>query len=261
MTTFSTRHVLSRSDAEITVRQEAPSEMRGALVSIAYQCGFKPSTLRDLLCRILYRAPDKGNWSEFPNIDGEARDLLADCEWFEVYDFVEALASNSRGISVSFGGEVNRYFRIAGVGWQLVADRLEIRGTEVFEQAVRQGQQELYRQGRVTAAGELHEAIQDLSRRPTPEITGAIQHAMAALECVARDACASKETLGDLVRRNPNLFPKPVDQIVEKAWGYTSNFGRHLQEGKAPEFEEAELMVGISGVLCRYLARRTTSLN
>lgn len=261
MTTFSTRHGLSRSDAEITVRQEAPSEMRGALVSIAYQCGFKPSTLRDLLCRILYRAPDKGNWSEFPNIDGEARDLLADCEWFEVYDFVEALASNSRGISVSFGGEVNRYFRIAGVGWQLVADRLEIRGTEVFEQAVRQGQQELYRQGRVTAAGELHEAIQDLSRRPTPEITGAIQHAMAALECVARDACASKETLGDLVRRNPNLLPKPIDQIVEKAWGYTSNFGRHLQEGKAPEFEEAELMVGISGVLCRYLARRTTSLN
>ena len=261
MTTFSTRHGLSRPDAEITVRQEAPGEMRDALVSIAYQCGFKPSTLRDLLCRILYRAPDKGNWSEFPNIDGEARDLLADCEWFEVYDFVEALASNSRGISVSFGEEVNRYFRIAGVGWQLVSDRLEMRGTEVFEQAIRQGQQELHRQGRFTAAGELHEAIQDLSRRPTPEITGAIQHAMAALECVARDACVSKETLGDLVRRNPNLFPKPIDQIVEKAWGYTSNFGRHLQEGKAPEFEEAEMMVGISGVLCRYLARRTTSLN
>ena len=257
MTTFSTRHGLSRPDAEITVRQEAPGEMRDALVSIAYQCGFKPSTLRDLLCRILYRAPDKGNWSEFPNIDGEARDLLADCEWFEVYDFVEALASNSRGISVSFGEEVNRYFRIAGVGWQLVSDRLEMRGTEVFEQAIRQGQQELHRQGRFTAAGELHEAIQDLSRRPTPEITGAIQHAMAALECVARDASVSKETLGDLVRRNPDLFPKPVDQIVEKAWGYTSNFGRHLQEGMVPEFEEAELMVGISGVLCRYLARRT----
>lgn len=258
MTTFSTRHGLSRPDAEITIRQDAPSEMRDALVSVAYQCGFKPSTLRDLLCRILYRAPDKGNWSEFPNIDSEVRDLLADCEWFEVYDFVEALADISRRAAASFGEEVNRYFRVAGVGWQLVAGRLEMRGTEVFEQAVRQGQQELNRQGRVTAARELHEAIQDLSRRPTPEITGAIQHAMAALECVTRDACASKETLGDLVRRNPNLFPKPVDQIVEKAWGYTSNFGRHLQEGMAPEFEEAELMVGISGVLCRYLARRTT---
>lgn len=258
MATFSARHGLSRPDAEITVRQEAPSEMRDALVSVAYQDGFKPSTLRDVLCRILYRRPGRGNWSEFPNIDGEVRDLLADCEWFEVYDFVEALAGLSRGTSASFEEEINRYFRIAGIGWQLVASRLEIRGTEVFEQAVRQGQQELHRQGKLTAAGELHEAIQDLSRRPSPEITGAIQHAMAALECVARDTCASKETLGDLIRRNPDLFPKPVDQIVEKAWGYTSNFGRHLQEGRSPDFEEAELVVGISGVLCRYLARRTT---
>lgn len=258
MTTFSTRQGLSRPDGEITIRQDAPSDMRETLVSVAHRCGFKPSTLRDVLCGILYRAPDRGNWSEFPNIDSEVRDLLEDCEWFEVYDFVEALANLSGGAAASFGEEVNRYFRIAGIGWQLVAGRLEMRGTEVFEQAVRQGQQELHRQGRRTAAGELHEAIQDLSRRPNPEITGAIQHAMAALECVARDAGASKETLGDLVRRNPNLFPRPIDQIVEKAWGYTSNFGRHLQEGRSPEFEEAELMVGISGVLCRYLARRTT---
>lgn len=28
-------------------------------------------------------------------------------------------------------------------------------------------------------------------------------------------------------------------------------------EKKPPAFEEAELMVGVSGVLCRYLARRT----
>lgn len=257
MTTFSTRHGLSRPDAEITIRQDAPSEVRDALATIAYRCGFRPSALREVLCGIRYRVPDKGNWSEFPNIDEEVRGLLAECEWFEVYDFVEAIASRHPGASASFADEVNRYFRVAGVGWQLVDGRLEMRGAEVFEQAIRQGQQELYRQGKLTAASELHEAIQDLSRRPVPEITGAIQHAMAALECVARDACVSKDTLGDLIRRNPDLFPKPVDQIVDKAWGYTSNFGRHLQEGKPPEFEEAELMVGISGVLCRYLARRT----
>lgn len=80
---------------------------------------------------------------------------------------------------------------------------------------------------------------------------------MATLECVARDVIGSKDTLGQLIQRNPGLFPKPVDQIVEKAWAYSSNFGRHLMEKKPPEFEEAELMVGVSGVLCRYLARRT----
>lgn len=258
MKTFSTRHGHSRPDAEITIRHDAPEQMREALVTIAYQSGLRPSDLRSVLCQILYRSPDRGNWTEFPNVDGEVRDLLADCEWFEVYDLIEAIASRSAVASATFCEEVNRYFRLAGVGWQLVNGRLEVRGEEVFEEAIRQGQRELLLKGKLTAAGELHEAIQDLSRRPVPEITGAIQHAMAALECVARDTCGSRDTLGDLIRRNLGLFPKPVDQIVDKAWGYTSNFGRHLEEGKPPEFEEAELMVGVSGVLCRYLARRAT---
>ncbi|ATA20818.1 hypothetical protein EDC48_11486 [Gibbsiella quercinecans] len=106
-----------------------------------------------------------------------------------------------------------------------------------------------------------HEALQNLSRRPQPEISGAIQHAMAALEYVARDVVGSKDTPGQLTQRNSGLFPKPVDQIVEKAWAYSSNFGRHLVEEMPPEFEEAELMVGGSGVLCRYLARRTGDSN
>lgn len=49
MTTFSTRYELSRPDAEITIRQDAPSEMRNALVAVAYQYSFKSSTLRDVL--------------------------------------------------------------------------------------------------------------------------------------------------------------------------------------------------------------------
>lgn len=261
MNTFSSRHGYSRPDAEITIRHDAPAAVREALIAVAYRCGLTPKPLREVLCQLLYRTPDPSNWTEFPNVDYEVHGLIADCEWFEVYDFVEILAGLSPGSSPSLDDEVNRYFRRAGVGWQLVNGRLETRGTEAFEQAVRQGREELGRRGKSTAATELHEAIQDLSRRPDPEVTGAIQHAMAALECVARDACISKDTLGDLVRRHPALFPRPIDQIVEKAWGYTSNFGRHLQEGRPPEFDEAELMVGISGVLCRYLARRTVGLS
>jgi len=37
-----------------------------------------------------------------------------------------------------------------------------------------------------TAKTEIREALNDLSRRPTPDITGAIQHSLACLECVAR---------------------------------------------------------------------------
>ncbi len=255
MESFSRRQGLTRPDAEIHIRNDAPQVVRDAVIQIAYKSGVKPSELRSLLCAILFRAPDRGNWSEFPNIDSEVRELIEDCEWFEVYDLIEELAKKSSSREQAFSEDMNRFFHIAGVGWQLVGEHVEMRGSEVFELTVRQGQSELRQQGRTTAANELHEALNDLSRRPVPETTGAIQHAMAALECVARDVTGSKATLGQLVQRNAGIFPPPIDQIVEKAWGYTSNYGRHLTEGQPPQFEEAELMVGISGVLCRYLSR------
>lgn len=256
MDSFSRRQGLTRPDAEIYIRNDAPQIVRDAVIQIAYKCGLKPSDLRTLLCDLLFHAPDRGNWSEFPNIDSEVRELIGDCEWFEVYDLIEALAKTCSFRGQDFSEEMNQFFRVVGVGWQLIDNQVEMRGSEVFEIAVRHGQSELLERGRMTAAAELHEALNDLSRRPVPETTGAIQHAMAALECVARDIAGSKDTLGQLIQRKSGIFPPPIDQIVEKAWGYTSNYGRHLTEGQPPQFEETELMVGISGVLCRYLSRR-----
>lgn len=255
MDSFSNRHGYSRPDAEITILHDAPEQVRAAVIQISYECGLKPSALRSLLCALLFKTPDRGNWSEFPNIDSEVHELIDECEWFEVYDLIEIIARDSEARFHGFCAKMNNFFRVKGVGWQLVEGRLEVRGTEAFESAVRQGQTELKLQGRLTAATELHEALVDLSRRPNAETTGAIQHAMAALECVARDVAGSKETLGTIIQRNDWLFPAPVNHIVEKAWGYTSNFGRHLIEGRGPKFEEAELVVGLSGVLCRYLSR------
>jgi len=261
MDSFSRRNGLIRPDAEITIRNDAPQEVRDAVVQIAYQCEQKPSDLRSLLCGLLYRSPDNKNWTEFPNVDSEVRSLISECEWFEVYDFVEKVFEECGYLSDNYAEEINRCFRVKGVGWQLIDGRVEMRGSEVFELAVRQGLQELHTLGRNTAATELHEALIDLSRRPEAESTGAIQHAMAALECLTRDVIGNQDTLGQLVRQNRELFPSPVDQIVEKAWGYTSNFGRHLVEGRPPHFEEAELVVGLSGVLCRYLTRKLTLEN
>jgi AbiJ N-terminal domain 4 len=264
MTSFSERYGLSLPDAEITVRDGAPSELREAIPQICYKLGMRPTDLRSIICETFLKAPDTGsNWSD-PNVDSEVRYLLRDCEWFEVYDAIEALSavfhrghfqSEAGPGSAPFTDLINRVFRRDGIGWQLVQDRIEVRGGEAFEIAIHEARS-LLRQERPTAANELHQAILDLSRRPTPEITGAIQHAMAALECVARGKGHNTETLGSIIKHNPQLFPKPIDTVVEKAWGWASNHGRHLQEGDAPGFEEAELIVGISGVLCRYLGRR-----
>ncbi len=68
--------------------------------------------------------------------------------------------------------------------------------------------------GYQTAQRELREARSDLSRRPEPDITGAVQHCMAALECTARELSNEPRlTLGQIINRHAGDLgiPRPLD--------------------------------------------------
>ncbi|MBW2202169.1 MAG: hypothetical protein JRF71_15295 [Deltaproteobacteria bacterium] len=262
---FSRRHGFHPVAKEIKVRQDAPYELRGVLVEIAYATGFRPKTLRSVVCRALRRRPDPGNWSPYPNIDSEIRNLLDECEWYKVYDVIEEIyqavsLNSSLGDPAEFDREINSYFKDEGIGWQLISGRIEVRGEEGFEFGIHEAHQTLEESGLRTASTEIHEAISDLSRRPDPDITGAIQHSMASLECVAREVCGNqKATLGEILKKHPELIPKPLDISVEKAWGFASEMGRHLREGRVPTFEEAELVLGLCALVSVYLVKKRGS--
>ena len=265
MTSFSERHGLT-TDIPIQTR-EAPSALRSTIVDLAYSAGLKPSELRKIVCKVLFETPDPNNWSERPNIDDEVRRLLEDAQWNDVYDVIENVAVAVNGTQHAlfptrskeyreFESELNRLFRRRGIGWQLRDFLIEYRGDEGVAAALDAAPRLLVETGRQTAATVLHEALKDLARRPSAEVTGAVQHAMAALECVARDKGATKETLGELIRRGRVQLPPPLDQAVAMIWGFASNNGRHLTEGRPPTFAEAELIVGLCAVLSMYLARK-----
>lgn len=220
---FSKRHGFQAKAKKITIRQEAPYDMRGVVVDIAYGAGFSPKTLRPAVCRALRKRPDPNNWSEYPNIDDEIRHLLDGCEWYKVYDVIEEIyrAASKYHRNETFEQEINSYFREEGIGWQLIEGKIEVRGDEGLELNLQVAHQTLEQRDMRTASVEIHEAITDLSRRPNPDITGAIQHSMAALECVAREISGqSRITLGQILKRNPELIPKPLNKSVEKAWGF-----------------------------------------
>jgi len=208
MPSFSQRLGLDLPDAEIVVRHDAPDWLRDIVIVFAYEAGFKPSDLRAVLCRQLIESPDQGNWSEYPNIDGEVHDLIGKAPWFCVYDLIEALYASRAAISIAltsqgqtaeaFAASINRVFRKKGVGWQLTNGHLQVRGPEIFEQTLQTAAELASNSGRDVARRELRESLHDLSRRPEPELTGSIQHAMAALECVARDVTGQENlTLGE----------------------------------------------------------------
>lgn len=102
------------------------------------------------------------------------------------------------------------YFNETGVGWKLEAGLIEYHGEENFETAIKTVESALEAAELPTAKTEIIEAIQDLSRRPEPGITGAVQHSLASLECFTREVTGDKKTLGDLIKRFPGVVPMRI---------------------------------------------------
>jgi hypothetical protein len=62
---------------------------------------------------------------------------------------------------------------------------------------------------------------------------------MGPLEDLARDVTGDpKATLGEVLKRNPSLLPKPLDTALSQVWGCASNEARHVEEGREPGCDE-----------------------
>ena len=255
---FSDRFGYQPPDAVITIREDAPDVVRDAVTMLGYACGLNPSRMRDAVCEVLLKRPDPNNWSA-ENIEREVSQLVDAAPWHRVYDIAERLyrkvgeGGYDLTRAAEFEHRLNAVFREHGVGWRMAEGVIVARGSEPFELATRDAANIMRNAGAPTAANELHEALKDISRRPDADVTGAVQHAMAALECVAREVNGTNETLGKIIGRLS--VPPPLDGALHKLWGFTSTQGRHILEGRAPRFEEAELVVTVAASVSIYLLR------
>lgn len=244
----------------ITIRTDAPANLRYAVIQCAHECGLSFSQIRNVVCRILLSAPDPNNWSEVPNIRDEVFGEINGCEWYKVYDVAEGLLAFIEGTfgyddAVQYAEAMNAFFVEAGIGWQFTANEgIVYRGDEPFQVTITDAVSTLRDSGRSNASREIEEAIRDVSRRPLPDITGAVSHSMAAVECVAQDVLGTSGTLGAVVAQLD--LPKPLDQAVSKLYGFASQHGRHVNEQSRPSLEDAELLVQVSCAVCSYLAKK-----
>lgn len=65
---FSQRHGYWSPPKEITVREDAPENLRYVLLETILQVGIRPHTARTVVCRLLRQREGPNNWSEFPNV-------------------------------------------------------------------------------------------------------------------------------------------------------------------------------------------------
>ena len=255
---FSNRYGYGPPDAEITIREDAPDALRVAIPMIAEQAGMTPKQMRADICNVLLVQPDPDNWSLGP-VRMEVQALIGSCHWSEVYNIAEVLHSTLNATAVEkaeeFSERLTRFFREKRIGWEMREGQVVFRG-QSFTESTKAADTVLRETGRTGAASEIQEAIRDISRRLQPDVTGAMHHAMAALEATARDVTGRpKPTLGQLI---PQLgLPKPLDTAAEKMWGYASDRARHVGEDKPVDSSEAELVVTVCSALCIFLAKKS----
>jgi hypothetical protein len=179
-------------------------------------------------------------------------------EWWQVYEFIEYFFKiPSFYPQQKLIAELNELFVAENILYRMTdVGEIVYRGSEAFETIVESAEASLGAAGKSTAREELREALYDLSKRPEPDLTGAVQHAMAALECTSNDVCGTEgETLGQVIKRHPEKFPPPLGQAVSQLYGFASEKGRHLTEGGKPQFKEVELLVSIAASVAAYLCK------
>jgi hypothetical protein len=255
MKSFLQRHSYQKS-VTISVRDSAPQPFRLFLIDALqhYLHVDYRNDGSDFIFVSLGKVP-RGSWRA-------ARNEMLRAPWFKIYDLVEGAYAQLR-VKSSERAEnlrtlVNSFFEDNGYAYKLGEEgHIEHRGDESFEAALNRAHLALTNAGLHTAENEIHKALKNLSQRPIPDLTGAVQHAMAGLECAAKHLSAeSKLELGKIVKRYPDLFPPPLGEVVTQLYGFASNNGRHLIEGGEPNFSEAELIVGVAATTATYLAHK-----
>ena len=203
---------------------------------LGYASGMGPGSMRDAVCEVLLKRPDPNNWSP-GNIENEVHRMIDGAPWWKIYDIAERLyleigkSDFARTQQTDYERRLNHLFREQGVGSQMENGVIAVRGSEAFALTTRDAVDTMRDAGNPTAANEIHEALTDISRRPTADVTGAIEHAMAALECVAREIDGSSDTLGRIIGRL--ALPPPLDGALHKLYEGVRVGARPTHQGKA----------------------------
>lgn len=258
MEDFSTRNGIEIAPVEISYWDEAPKYLRlficEKLIEYYHCAGYKSiKELNNHICVVTRVEPD-GNWGD-DFLKSEIEKNICEAQWNYVYDiiedFVKRLKSPSREELMK---KIDDFLLESGGGWQFDCDGKLVRRGNLSLEVLRKSAPEC-ECGR-DAKTEIEEAVKDISRRPVPDYSGAIHHSMVAIECFCRKMCCTRDPLGKLLQKNRGVVPSPLNEAVEKLWGFASERGRHIAEGKYPELAEAEFLVHISAALIFYLEKK-----
>lgn len=258
---FSDRNNFRPRNVPITIFTEAPLPLRAFILSYVIDNNIlSPGSFRYIICGFIGRFPDPNNWSP-ENILREIVPYIETCEWYTIYDIIEAVSEKIPHYKYDlFQSSFNNKFEELGIGWKLESHKVVYRSSgelEDVKNAAIEAMQEF-----PNTQNDLSKAFESLSRRPEPDLNGASNHAISALEAVVKKKFnITNKTLGQIVSdKNKNgvdVFPKPLDEAVQKLWGYCNIHSRHGNEDRNIDRGDATLVVFLSATMISSLLSKS----
>lgn len=216
--------------------------------------------IRELCDRLwfsYFKKPLDRRDDEWSKVYGQLRKYFFDCEWYEVYDFLEFITTNYRHYQFKdkFIAACNKVLEKEISAYRFV-DGLVSRITE--QQEVDEIERALE-----TALGpvrtHLRRALELLASREAPDYRNSIKESISSVESVAAFAVgADKGTLGQLIKKLEDeiqLHPA-LRTAFSSLYGYTSDEGgiRHaLMESENVRFEDAKFFLVVCSAFVNFV--------
>jgi hypothetical protein len=242
---------------EALIYENVPEQVRQGLREVLTTCGYgRPSSQRAIICTALHVRPDPGNWSEFPNVDGEVDSLVHGCAWYTFYDMCQRIAL--RLTNTPFEAELNKLFREEGVGYVISEGGITKVGSEEFDESVKGAIVELAYPRFGVALQQFRKAL-DFRNGIPPDYPNAVKEAVNAVEGVWQIVTDKPGTaLPTLLSSAEPPLPSGLKKLYDGLYGYGSGSegARHAGVGgNVPEAEEAEFIIHSAAAAIRYAIR------
>ena len=197
-------------------------------------------------------------WSE---VLSQLRSYFFDCEWYEVYDFIEFVANNYQRymFSEAFLKSCNAVLEKEMSAYRFIDGLI----SQITEQEQLDEIEKALEESRGPVHTHLRRALELLSNREAPDYRNSIKESVSAVESLVGIVLGSKGTLGQLIKKledEINLHPA-LKAAFSSLYGYTSDEGgiRHaLMETENIRFEDAKFFLVVCSAFINFVESKVT---
>lgn len=203
----------------------------------------------------------KDDWDFF---HVEIRRHFFQCEWNEVYDFLEFVVSTvaDERLNEAFIKACNHIFEDESIAYRFVGKKI----TDITDNIEIEEVESVLQSSSRAIRSHIDSALNKLCEKKNPDYRNSIKESISAVEAICRLISKNeKATLGDalkIVNKNSQLHPA-FKSAIDKLYGYSSDEQgiRHsLIDKSTATFEEAKFMLVASSAFVNYLIAKAGKL-